>query len=126
MAQKTTYSNLILGFGYAQAAMIAAQAISGIAHGGLDYVPSESTYLLDRGERVLSPRQNQDLTNYLANQGGSGTGSGDVNIQVNVTDSGVNTSGASTENQKQLGQMIGNMVRTIIRQEQRQGGLLAK
>lgn len=123
---KIAASEAMLAMGYAQAGLIAAQTISGIAHGGLDYVPSESTYLLDRGERVLSPRQNQDLTNYLANQGGSGTGSGDVNIQVNVTDSGVNTSGASTENQKQLGQMIGNMVRTIIRQEQRQGGLLAK
>ena len=52
--------------------------LAGIAHGGLDYVPSESTYLLDRGERVLSPRQNQDLTNYLANQGGSSSGGGVV------------------------------------------------
>ncbi|WP_228268396.1 hypothetical protein [Acinetobacter ursingii] len=106
--------------------LIASATPQGIFHGGADYVPKESSYLLDKGERVLSPRQNQDLTNYLANQGGTGTGSGDVNIQVNVTDSGVNTSGASTENQKQLGQMLGNMVRTIIRQEQRQGGLLSK
>jgi hypothetical protein len=36
-----------------------------IAHGGLDYVPKESTFLLDRGERVLSPRQNKDLTQFL-------------------------------------------------------------
>lgn len=47
-------------------------------------------------------------------------------IQVYVTDSGVNTNGANTQDQKQLGQMIGNAVRTIIRQEQRQGGLLSK
>ncbi|MCF3128449.1 tape measure protein [Acinetobacter soli] len=65
---KIPAATAILGFGYAQAAMIAAQAISGIAHGGLDYVPSESTYLLDRGERVLSPRQNKDLTSFLANR----------------------------------------------------------
>lgn len=38
-----------------------------IAHGGLDYVPKEQTYLLDRGERVVSPKQNTDLTNFLAN-----------------------------------------------------------
>ena len=31
-----------------------------------------------------------------------------------------------TDDQKQLGQMIGNAVRTVIRQEQRQGGLLSK
>ncbi|WP_151834422.1 tape measure protein [Acinetobacter junii] len=49
-----------------------------------------------------------------------------VTIQVYVTDSGVNTNGANTQDQKQLGQMIGNAVRTIIRQEQRQGGMLSK
>ena len=57
--------------------------------------------------------------------GGNGSGSGDVNITVNVTDSGVTTQ-SNQADQKQLGQMIGNAVRTIIRQEQRQGGLLAR
>lgn len=46
--------------------------VSGIAHGGLGYVPKESTYLLDKGERVLSPGQNKDLTNFMAG-GGNGT-----------------------------------------------------
>ncbi len=46
---------------------IATPSVSGIAHGGLDYVPKESTYLLDKGERVLSPRQNKDLANFMAN-----------------------------------------------------------
>lgn len=60
------------------------------------------------------------------NSGGSnGSGSGDVNITVNVTDSGVTTQ-SNQSDQKQLGQMIGNAVRTVIRQEQRQGGLLSK
>ncbi|MDN8142976.1 tape measure protein [Acinetobacter baumannii] len=49
-----------------------------------------------------------------------------VTIQVYVTDSGVSTNGANTQDQKQLGQMIGNAVRAVIRQEQRQGGLLSK
>ena len=57
--------------------------------------------------------------------GGNGSSSGDVNITVNVTDSGVTTQ-SNQSDQKQLGQMIGNAVRTVIRQEQRQGGLLAK
>jgi hypothetical protein len=39
------------------------------AHGGLDYVPAETTYLLQAGERVVSPRQNQDLTDFLENGG---------------------------------------------------------
>jgi hypothetical protein len=39
--------------------------VSGIAHGGMENVPKESTYMLDKGERVLSPNQNKDLTNFL-------------------------------------------------------------
>nr|WP_313091638.1 hypothetical protein [Moraxella sp. CTOTU48268] len=55
--------------------------ISGIAHGGLDYVPKETTFLLDEGERVLSPRQNKDLTRYL-NERQNTTG-GNVNVYNN-------------------------------------------
>ena len=122
---KITASQAMLAMGYANAGLIAAQTISGVFHGGTDYVPKESSYLLDEGERVLSPRQNQDLTSYLANRENSSS-TGSVSIQVNVTDSGVSTSGANTQDQKQLGQMIGNAVRNVIRQEQRQGGLLVK
>ncbi len=44
-----------------------------------------------------------------------------------VTFNADGTSKTETENDsKQLGQMICNAVRTIIRQEQRQGGLLSK
>jgi len=50
---------------------IKSVSMGGIAHGGLDYVPKESTYLLDKGERVLSPNQNQDLNNFMKS-GGSG------------------------------------------------------
>lgn len=59
-------------------------SVAGVFHGGTDYVPKESSYLLDKGERVLSPRQNQDLTSYLSGkrdssaQGGSG-----ANITIN-------------------------------------------
>lgn len=61
------------------------------------------------------------------NSGGANSSSsgGDVNISVQVTDSGVTTQ-SNQSDQKQLGQMIGNAVRAVIRQEQRQGGLLSK
>jgi len=52
-----------------QAAQI-AQVVSApmpAAHGGLTSVPKEQTYLLDKGERVLSPNQNRDLTQYISN-----------------------------------------------------------
>ncbi len=75
---------------------------------------------------------NREMNQYNAiNSGGSlertvSSSGQPVTIQVYVTDSGVSTNGANTQDQKQLGQMIGNAVRTIIRQEQRQGGLLSK
>lgn len=51
---------------------MSAPSVAGIAHGGLDYVPKESTYLLDKGERVLSPNQNSDLTKFM--KGGDKSG----------------------------------------------------
>lgn len=53
--------------------------LAGIAHGGMDNVPSEATYLLDKGERVLSPRQNKDLTDFM-DRGGSTTVIRELNI----------------------------------------------
>ena len=115
-------SMMTRGIGYASVGLIASQTIAGMAHDGIDNIPKEGTWLLDKGERVVDSRTNADLKNYLANGGGSG---GDVNITVHVTDSGVTTQ-SNQSDQKQLGQMIGNAVRTVIRQEQRQGGLLSK
>ena len=60
---------------------VQAPAVSGIAHGGLDYVPKESTYLLDKGERVLSPRQNKDLANFMSN--GQKASAGNITINNN-------------------------------------------
>lgn len=99
-------------------------SITGMAHNGIDNVPKEGTWLLDGGERVLNPKQNQDFTRFLNDRQSANNGS--ISIKVDVNDSGVSTSGANTQDQKQLGQMIGNAVRAIIRQEQRQGGLLYK
>ena len=36
----------------AQLRSMQAPSVGGIAHGGLDYVPKETTFLLDEGERV--------------------------------------------------------------------------
>ena len=65
----------------AQLRSMQAPSIGGVAHGGLDYVPKETTFLLDEGERVLSPRQNKDLTRYL-NERQANTG-GNVNVYNN-------------------------------------------
>lgn len=97
-------------------------ALTGMAHDGIANVPEEGTWLLNKGERVLNPQDNKAFTNMINN----GSGGGDITIQVNITDSGVNTSGGNTQNQKQLGDAIGNAVRAVIIREKRQGGLLSK
>lgn len=44
----------------------ASMSLAGMAHSGIDNIPAEGTWLLDKGERVLSPRQNEDLTRFLS------------------------------------------------------------
>ncbi|MBF8773885.1 phage tail tape measure C-terminal domain-containing protein [Pseudomonas fulva] len=62
-------------------------ALSGQAHAGIDNIPREGTWLLDGGERVLSPAQNKDLTGYLQRVNGvdaaSKPGGGSMNVEVN-------------------------------------------
>lgn len=150
---KTTAANIVLGMGMANVGMIAAQTIAGFSSGGYtgDGGVFEPAGVVHKGEVVFSQADVSRLGGVGAVEGirkgikgysdggvvggssitsqlssNSGQSQGDVNISVNVADSGVTTSGASTDNQKQLGQMIGNAVRTVIRQEQRQGGLLSK
>lgn len=65
------------------------QSVAGVFHGGTDYVPKESSYLLDKGERVLSPRQNTDLTRYLSNQRQSSNSGAKITIN-NSSSSEVN------------------------------------
>lgn len=50
------------------AGMANVNAIRGMAHDGIDSVPREGTWLLDKGERVVDRRTNQDLKDYLRGQ----------------------------------------------------------
>ncbi len=85
-----------------------------IAHGGLENVPKESTYLLDKGERVLSPKQNTDLTQFL-DESRSGQGGMKVEI-INNTGSGAFNASASMLNDQTL-QIILTAVDTKLRQD---------
>ncbi|MDO6488228.1 tape measure protein [Colwellia sp. 6_MG-2023] len=55
----------------------------GMAHEGIDSIPKEGTWLLDKGERVVDSRTNADLKNYLGNT--QTTSQSDVTVQFNVT-----------------------------------------
>jgi hypothetical protein len=72
-----------LAAGLTQVASIAAQKPPS-AHGGLTNVPREQSYLLDRGERVVSPQQNKDLTEFIqrTEEGGAGLSIENVVIEV--------------------------------------------
>ncbi|HCQ9571976.1 TPA: tape measure protein [Acinetobacter baumannii] len=131
-----TMAPIALGLGMANVGLIAAQTIAGFSSGGYtgNMGRGDVAGVVHGQEYVLNAaatkRVGVDTLNAI-NSGGSlertvSSSGQPVTIQVYVTDSGVNTNGANTQDQKQLGQMIGNAVRTIIRQEQRQGGLLSK
>lgn len=131
-----TMAPIALGLGMANVGLIAAQTIAGFSSGGYtgNMGRGDVAGVVHGQEYVLNAaatkRVGVDTLNAI-NSGGSlertvSSSEQPVTIQVYVTDSGVNTNGANTQDQKQLGQMIGNAVRTIIRQEQRQGGLLSK
>lgn len=58
----------------------AGAALGGIAHAGLENVPQDSTFLLKKGERVLSPEQNKDLQEFMKTGGGGGVVIKQLNI----------------------------------------------
>ncbi len=77
-----------IGFAVATGAKQIAAANQ--AHAGLDKVPATATYLLEKGERVVGKRLNQDLSNFLnatteARPGGSISNSVSRNNTFNPT-----------------------------------------
>lgn len=80
------YSQVIRAMGYTSAALIGATAIAGMAHDGIDNIPKEGTWLLDRGERVVDRRTNSDLKDFLNRQGNTSTTTNSKvnNISLNV------------------------------------------
>ncbi|MDC5634752.1 tape measure protein [Acinetobacter baumannii] len=90
---------------------------SGYANGG--YVSNNTS------EAIAARREARQFDAINSNQAQSSSSQVPINVYVTVNPDG--SSKTDTQNDsKQLGQLIGNAVRTIIRQEQRQGGLLAK
>lgn len=97
---------------------IQAVKYTGQAHDGINYVPREGTWLLDKGERVVDARTNKDLKNFLqtSNQMKSGFS---VNVPVTISNDNL-----SAEDGKQLGVIIKQSVMNIILEQQRPGGIL--
>jgi len=66
-------------YGAVAAHIATVSGLAPAAHGGITSVPREQTFLLDKGERVLSPNQNQDFTDFI---GGGNAGSQSINVEV--------------------------------------------
>ncbi|ELI5856634.1 TPA: tape measure protein [Pseudomonas aeruginosa] len=108
---------------------VSSAAFAGIAHGGIDNIPKESTWLLDAGERVLSPNQNRDLTAFLSREGGASAGAGQApSITINAPVTVNAQPGMSQEEARMQGEAAGlalrEEVRGVIREELGQNGLL--
>jgi len=67
--------------GAVQVQNIRAQQFQGQAHSGLDNVPSEGTYLLQKGEMVLDPGTSEQVRNAA-----SGMGGGNINVTIQAMD----------------------------------------
>ena len=111
-------ANVVMGLGMANVGMIAAQTLTGMAHSGIDNIPREGTWLLDKGERVVDARTNADLKNFLDTSKSSG-GSITVNVPVNVGGGDI-----SEEDGKEIGIMIKQSVLSILDEQMRPGGKL--
>ena len=103
--------------GMQQVRQIKAQQPAGIAHGGLDYVPNESTYVLQRGERVLSPKQNIEISQ-MARRYNAGTAAANDSVSrgvtLNITNQ-INVQGSASEQSAQLiGQDIAREVVGVV------------
>ncbi|EMW0060144.1 SHOCT domain-containing protein [Salmonella enterica subsp. enterica] len=61
--------------GIANVANIKATSLEGMAHDGIDNIPREGTWLLQKGERVVDDRTNGDLKEFLSAQKSGNTGS---------------------------------------------------
>jgi len=104
---------------------VSSLALAGMAHDGIDNIPKEGTWLLDRGERVVDRRTNSDLKDYLADRKGGG-GAPQITIHAPVTVEG--QAGMSEQEMRKQGQVtadaINAVVMTRIERESRPGGLL--
>lgn len=114
-----------IAMGMAQVRQIKAQQPSGIAHGGLDYVPNESTYVLQRGERVLSPKQNIEVSAMARHyNAGNRAQSGGGNLSFNITNHVIVQGATDEASAQRTGNDVANQIRGLILQDIQENGVI--
>ncbi|MFQ5510129.1 MAG: hypothetical protein ACE5FN_12475 [Leptospirillia bacterium] len=83
---------------FALSESLAAASLAGVAHDGLDNVPTDGTYLLQRGEGVLNKQDNRGLRDLLQNGGG--------NTQVTINISAMDGADVARVIHRQRGQIV--------------------
>ena len=113
--------------GLSQVRQIKAQQPAGIAHGGLDYVPNETTYVLQRGERVLSPKQNVEISEAArrVNSGVAGGNNGG-SLSFNITNQITVNGDATSDNALQVGNDIGRQIERYVVQNINNNGSIIR
>ncbi len=119
----------ITAMGMVNAGLIMGTGLKGMAHSGLDKVPETGTWLLEKGERVVTSNTSAKLDATLENlrNQNAGNSSGDVYSSINVT---INKDG-ETESESEVGgiafaNLVKGLVVDIISREMKSGGTLAK
>ncbi|MBQ4864378.1 tape measure protein [Pseudoalteromonas sp. MMG013] len=118
-----------ISMGMQRVRAIKSQQPAGIAHGGLDYVPNESTYILQRGERVLSPKQNIEISSMArrynaGSQANSGASKG--NISFNITNQIVVQGTQDDTAATRTGENIGRQITALILNDIQENGVIIK
>ena len=101
----------------------AAAKLTGMAHDGIDRVPEEGTWLLNKGERVLTENTSAKLDRTLDKLDNGGSVNTVVNI--NIDNTGETTRGGDSESREMANAIKAVVVDEIARQ-QRPGGILWK
>jgi len=124
----TTLANVVRGLGYASVGVIASTALTGMAHDGIDNVPKEGTWLLQKGERVIDSRTNVDLKNFLQRGGQAGhQGEGNVYVDVTIHSDGQSEVKAPPGMEamgREMKEVVDRHITQRLHREQRPGGML--
>jgi tape measure domain-containing protein len=125
-------ASLIRGMGYASVGMIAATALTGMAHDGIDNIPREGTWLLDQGERVVDKRTNGDLKNFLSaasNDGAGASAAAPVSVTIYVQNDGSATSEAPAGLEQfgaELGRFVEAQYKALVSRDLQDGGTIKR
>lgn len=104
-------------------ALTSGLALTGIAHEGLDKVPREGTFLLDKGERVIPSDQNERIVRAI--EGGDAANNSDINITNVFQISGGDPAAARRELTKLL-PSIERMTKESVKSALSRGGSMSR